>query len=84
MRKLRPPTAEEVLQRVESLRWIAAFVLYLLLGGGGGAVLAQFIHDNANRETFYMVWWLPSGVAAFWLSGLLTDWVSSYVPVEEK
>lgn len=71
----RPPTVDEITQRVERVMlWFGA-ALYCLFGIGGLIVFDRMVHDGGWLEIIYEVWWIPAGLAAFFLKVKLEQYL---------
>lgn len=57
-------------------------VLFLAIGMSGAWLFASLVSDNAWRETFYMVWWIPAGLAAAWLANTAASWITAWTAEE--
>lgn len=76
----RPPTVEEVRQRAEGAAIWLGLLLYVVIAFGGLELFQLVVADSVMVDTFIMVWWFPSGAAAWWLKNAATDWLFTWVP----
>lgn len=80
----RRPTLQEVKRRLSALRFWLGLALYLIIGVGGALLFAAVVHDSGWREIFFGVWWVPSGLAAYWIAVKVTDRVVAWVPDDRQ
>lgn len=76
----RPPTVDEVRQRAEGAAIWLGLLLYVVIGFGGLELFQLVVKDRQIIDAFIMVWWLPSGVAAWFLKTAATSWLFTWVP----
>ena len=62
----RPPTTDELRERMRVATFWIALVLYFVVAGGGAWLFWLAVHDAEWLQIFGAVWWAPAGAFAWW------------------